>query len=299
MAARPRVIVGVDGSDPASRALEWAVHEARLMDATLEIVNAWLVPPVPVPFGYADYPGDPAPFETAAKELLEHIVGEHNLVRRVPPERLQVVAREGSPAHALLECAGHADLLVVGARGHGGLTGLLLGSVSIQCATHAPCPVTVVPPDWDHRSTKPRRVVVGVDGSDASQRALDWAAAAAARRGTTLRVVNGLMLTAPAVPYRPAVWVTDYDRLRRETVATLHRMASRALDRLPEPPTVEYAVVDQSARVALMTEAENADLLVVGSRGRGGFASLLLGSVSQYCLHHAPCPITIVRPELE
>jgi nucleotide-binding universal stress UspA family protein len=143
-----RIVVGVDGSEAAREAVRFAAAEARLRGATLVAVHAWRIPvsvamPEPAVAGY------PIVHEPALEEiragLQEH--GERALdealagIEGVPVERLVV---EGAPAAALLEAAEDADLLVVGSRGLGGFRGLLLGSVSQQCASHASCPVAVV-----------------------------------------------------------------------------------------------------------------------------------------------------------
>lgn len=135
-----RIVVGVDGSPGAYAALEWAVHEARLRNATLEVVLVWQYPPFP------DIWGPPPPprheLESAAQATLDSIVGAIE-----GADGVKVVASlvEGPPAEALVTAGIDADMIVVGSRGHGGFTGLLLGSVSQHCVTHARCPVVVVP----------------------------------------------------------------------------------------------------------------------------------------------------------
>lgn len=137
-----RIVVGIDGSDHAKEALRWALEEARLRGATLRVVNAWTAP---VYVGYAAVSGavlDPALFKDAADEQIETAVKEIlGDATDVPVERKTV---EGTAASVLVEEAEGADLLVVGSRGHGGFAGLLLGSVSQQCAQHSLCPVVIV-----------------------------------------------------------------------------------------------------------------------------------------------------------
>lgn len=148
------IVVGTDGSPSAQRAVRWALGEARLRGAPLTLVHAWLAPlmaalPEPWAIGSPTFgPSDEQVYEglrSAARSVLDAAVAE---ARRLEPGldvRGELV--EARPAEALLEAAGDADLLVVGSRGHGGFAGLLLGSVSSQCAHHAPCPVVVVPPE--------------------------------------------------------------------------------------------------------------------------------------------------------
>lgn len=147
-----RIIVGVDGSDGARVALEWAVGEARLRGARLVAVHTWQIPPLGAgvhPFGTGAGAFDPTldadlleRVEAGAKQLLERELAAVDL-SGIEVEKL-VEAR--NPADALLDAARDADLLVVGTRGHGGFKGLLLGSVSQQASHHAPCPVVIVPP---------------------------------------------------------------------------------------------------------------------------------------------------------
>ena len=133
------IVVGVDGSEHARRALEWAIDEARLRGAELHLVHSWkFPPPSPLPDGGIA----PADFEGAANAILDDacsIVPDGVAIRRE-------IANDNA-AHALVRCSERADLVVVGARGLGGFTGLLLGSVSEQVVHHARCPVVVVPGD--------------------------------------------------------------------------------------------------------------------------------------------------------
>jgi len=137
-----RIVVGVDGSTPSKQALRWALDEARLRGASLRVVSAWTVPifvanglaPVAIP--------DPGAARDAARQRLDSVVSEIvGNTRDVPIEQVVV---EGTAAEKLIGESKGANLLVVGSRGHGGFAGLLLGSVSHQCATHASCPVVIV-----------------------------------------------------------------------------------------------------------------------------------------------------------
>lgn len=137
-----RIVVGIDGSDGARRALRWALEEAVLRHAQVEVVHAWHLPYVSGdPFIATAF--DPALYEDTARTLLDNAVDREDTSGLVaPPERTLVC---GSAASALLQSAKAADLVVVGSRGLGGFTGLLLGSVSHQVAHHADCPAVVVP----------------------------------------------------------------------------------------------------------------------------------------------------------
>jgi len=137
------------------------------------------------------------------------------------------------------------------------------------------------------------QIVVGVDGSEASMRALEWAADEARRRHAHLRVVHAWLevfvdgyFVAPAVYEREAVEAAARETLDKAVASVPD--GSPAID-------VEPVLVHGQPAAVLLDEAEHADLVVVGSRGHGGFAGLLLGSVSQRVVHHAPCPVVVVR----
>ncbi len=137
-----KIVVGVDGSDNARRALRWAVDEARVHHATVQIVHAWHVQYASGnPFAAVPY--EPELYEKLAHELVEAAAAEVDATGLPAP--VQPVVVQAPAATALLAAAEDADLLVVGARGHGGFAGLLLGSVSSQVVHHAPCPVVIVP----------------------------------------------------------------------------------------------------------------------------------------------------------
>lgn len=138
-----RIVVGIDGSDHSKRALEWALAEARLRAAPLSVVYAWMLPVYATGYGFA--PGaliDPVAMADAAKDQLDATIDE--VIGDAKDVAVERKAVEGMAAQVLVDEAAGADLLVVGSRGHGGFAGLLLGSVSQQCAHHASCPVVII-----------------------------------------------------------------------------------------------------------------------------------------------------------
>jgi nucleotide-binding universal stress UspA family protein len=139
-----RIVVGIDGSQGARRALEWAVAEAKLRDAHLVVVHAWLEPAA-VAVGSVITAGgaEPEVFEDAAWRTVTELLAEVDTTGL--PQGIETHVVAGAPARALLDASTDADLVVVGSRGHGGFTGLLLGSVSQQVAHHATCPVVIIP----------------------------------------------------------------------------------------------------------------------------------------------------------
>lgn len=292
---RPPVVVGLDGSDGALAALDWAADEAARRDLPLRVVHAWSIPLPPVPMGPAVVgPSDEA-LKDAAQELLDEAVSR---VREQRPEvDVTGVLQTSPPATALLHEAREAELVVVGSRGLDSFSELLIGSVSVQVATHAPCPVAVVhvPKEGVVPGPDAGRVVVGIDGSELSLGAVRQAFRTASLRRAGLTIVHAWAapnFDAPgtAVPTALVLEEVEQDELRAmaETVAGLR-------EQYPDV-TVEQRLVHGKASKVLIDASRGAELIVVGSRGRGGFASLLLGSVSHAVLHHAQCPVLVVRP---
>ena len=197
----------------------------------------------------------------------------------------------GSAAEGLIRATHTGAMVVVGSRGRGGFAGLLLGSVSQHVATHATGPVVIVR-DGAGRADGP--IVVGVDEGDESDVAL-----AAAFEEAALRAARIVVLHA----YLPAVrtWGLDLppepedEQARRTTESDrLAAIVAPWRDKFPAVP-VEVVAVEGQAAARLVDASATAQLVVVGSRGRGGFAGLLLGSVGLHLLHHAGCPVLIVR----
>jgi nucleotide-binding universal stress UspA family protein len=280
-----RVVVGVDGSEPSLAAVAWAAEEAELRGATLEAVLAWT---------YLDQPGDgtfrPDYTESDARQFLEAALDQALGHRGAPSAaRVEPVLVCDNPARALLGRSDGADLIVVGHRGRGGFAGMRLGSVSQNVASHATGPVVV------HRPVPPAsgRVVVGASHSANGRLALAWAAEEAARRQAVLEVLHAW--TSPVVAY-PAGVSFDQTLVNEVEAATDESLKALVDDVLgPDPgTTVETRLVEGSAATALIDRSAHVDLVVVGTRGRGGFRALLLGSVSHKVLHHAAGPVALV-----
>lgn len=287
------IVVGVDGSEPSLDALRWAADEGRRRQWPVKAVWAWTFPRlVPVLSLFSD----PEALQGQAEEQLESWLRQEFGDAPVGVEVRREV-REGPPARVLLDAARDTGLLVVGARGRGGLSSSVLGSVSQQCAHHARCPVMILrrgdaTSGEGHAERAVARIVVGVDGSDTARRALRWALDEARLHHAAVDVVHGWH-----IPYPDGYPV----RMVTVSAADLEQGARRVLDAAvggadTRGVEVEPILVCDSAARALLDTAKGADLLVVGSRGRGGFAGLLLGSVSLKVLHHASCPIVIVPP---
>jgi nucleotide-binding universal stress UspA family protein len=287
------IVVGVDGSDGAAHALRWAMAEAAVRAVKLRVVEAW-APPVHFSM-VADVltHDDPAVYESAAKQRLAAAVDAAAFDAGSDSVGLESFTMRGYPPDVLLDAARDAAMLVVGSRGRGGFRGLLLGSVSQRCAADARVPVAVVPasaplPGQDD-------VVVGVDGSPGSHRALQLAVDEAAVRGARLSVVHTWLTPYAVPPAGFALRPTDRAVFEKESHELLHRMVDTALTAAKrQPKDVELLAVEEPAAPGLLRHAAKAGLLVVGGRGRGALAGLFLGSVSQQCLHHAICAVIVV-----
>lgn len=274
-----RVVVGHDGSPESFVALDEAVAHARSLEVPLMVVNA--IEPLAYAPGFVDDLGP------AARACVEDAMA---VARRSMPEEL--VDRHvgtGSARDVLLGVARADDLLVLGSRGHGPAGRLLLGSTSTSVVSHAPCPVLVVPGP----GTPEGPVVVGLDGSTASARVLRAARGEAARLGAPLTVVGAVPpLPSPVADTRAA---REYESGRAQQArAQLAGLVETA--ELETLPAVDIRVEADDAADVLARHALGARLLVVGTRGHGMLRTLLLGSVSRAVLHHARCPVLVVRP---
>ncbi len=293
------VIVGIDGSASALRAARWAAAEAGAWNVPLHLAHAWSVPVVewPTPGGPTFL--DAGQFRAASQEILQGASTALRAELGTDGPAIHLVSLEGQPAHQLIQTAIGARALVLGTRGQGGFAGLLLGSVVAACLHHARTPVVAVGGNLVLPGTGP--VVVGVDSSEGSRVALRWAAQEAARHGVLLRVVHGWD-TAAVTPPGPQAFgplegddfAVAADRFLTELVDEVLSDVGLADSPGDGRPDVECLVVPAPAAEALLWEARSAALLVVGTRGRGGFAGLLLGSVSRQCANHAPCPVAVV-----
>ncbi len=274
--ARPEpIVVGVDGSAESCHAVGWAARESVRAGRRLRIVHAFIWPMFKVSVG---------PSEAGAGGLradAERTLAEaYDLARAAAPE---VVASteliSGGAAAVLVGQSREAAYLVVGNRGLTGFTGLLLGSVALQLAQYAACPVIVTRPAHNERRTG--RVVLGADGSDVANRALQFAAAEVVERQGHLHVLH----VCKGAPDAAAQAILD-------TAVTRARELSQG-----RPVTGK--VVQGHPGQVLIDASDEADLVVVGTRGNGGFRGMLLGSVSQATLHHSRCPVAAVRRRQE
>jgi nucleotide-binding universal stress UspA family protein len=289
------IVVGLDGSDASASALRWAIEEASLRGAVVRAIHAWTVPVMASPVGVLPVTVHHSELAESAEAAARSWV---EAARAAVPHHdvpVEVSAVEGAPATALLAAAGRADMLVVGGKRHGAIAGMLLGSVAQQCTHHAVGPVIVVPADPERLAWTGKPVVVGIDGSENAVTALAWAIEEAGRRAVTLQVVHGWEVPFAVPPMGVALAPLDPKEFEADSNAMLDSAVDGALARAEHrPSSVEKLAVNAPGTRALLDVGEGSGLVVVGSRGRGGFKGLLLGSVSQQVLHRAPGPVAVI-----
>jgi nucleotide-binding universal stress UspA family protein len=271
------IVAGYDGSPGAAQALRWAAREARARDTELTVCLAWT----------------PDHMELPTESDLCDLARQHGqeiLTRGLPyaesllgPGRVRVDLAGGPAARVLCERSRNADMVVVGGRGHSELPSLQLGSVSWQVAGHACGRVVVVRGPWRPANQPPGPVVAGVDGSAAGRAAIGFAFEEATLRDVPLMAVCALT-DAPG----------RLGEIRRIREDFENLMADEAKAH-PEV-SVWHHILPGTPRSALLAAAAEAQLLVVGARGRGGFDEMSLGSIAHAVLQYAPCPVAVVRP---
>lgn len=274
------VVCGYDGSQDARRAVAWAAAWARDHDTTLEVISADRAV------------GRVVAFDDTARANVEGAMRDQlvELTHDVPTA-YRVMA--DSPVGALVEAGRHASAIVVGSRGLTAREDFAMGSTSAGVVEHARCPVIVITPRTPEAPSG-GPVVLAADGSAAGDPAVAFAFDQAERRGVGLRVVHTV-----EVPKLPGASLFDLDQLAESVLAEDEKEVTDALApheaRHPEV-SVDLILVVGELATTIAAEAEDAALLVTGSRGHGGFAGLLLGSVSRRLLQTAPCAVAVVRP---
>ncbi|SDH36214.1 Nucleotide-binding universal stress protein, UspA family [Sinosporangium album] len=278
------IAVGTDGSDSSATAVKWAAEDAARRGCGLTVVHvceSWIY----------DVPYQPVPLSTEGPAgYCEGVLQAAVELARVQAPGIEVTTRmpRGRVTENLLKESESAIQVVVGSRGLGGFTGLLAGSVSIGLAGHAACPVVVV---REVPETSQGKIVVGFDGSPHAQAALDYAFEEARRRDTTLEILYAWQL--PLMSSYAAGYAIPMDDLFKRSEDAIVEALSPWIDKYPDVHTTKASVSDHPVS-ALSEASKHADLVVVGSRGLGGFGAAILGSISRGVLHHAHCPVAVV-----
>lgn len=289
-----RMVVAVDGSASSDAAIRWAVREAAMRNVALTLLHVatpgvavwgmgYAMAPLPMDYGKLE--------EEAGQDVLasaRHVVSE-----AIPSGGHVEVHSElvlASPVPTLLDATKDAQLMVVGCRGRGAWHRGLFGSVSTALVHHASCPVAVIPdPAESKQPNADGPVVVGIDGSPASERATAIAFDEASWRRVELVAVHA-WLDNDVSGLPSSAW-PDFQSTAEETLG--ERLAGWS-DRYPDVVVRRQVVFNHPAR-HLVEAAESAQLVVVGSHGRGGFAGMLLGSVSTSVLHSVHTPVIVAR----
>ena len=296
MKAGTDVVVGFDGTLTGECAVDWAAHDADRRGAALRIVTA--NPHVELPYGGVGAGGVPP---VDRMELAERVVaeGRRQAAKTLDESRISTVAASGHAAAALVRESQDASVVVVGHPTRGKAREYVTGSVAFAVAAHADCDVAVVPKGDLVLPGPDRPVVVGVDGASEGERAALRGAEVAARCGATLEIVQAWRLPSvtgwtgsPAgVDVLPDE-IEYYEKAARDSVEAVAATVRQSHPNL----VVRTKIVEDHPVTVLLGEAERAGLLVVGTRGLGGFKRIILGSVSRAVIHYAEVPVLVVRP---
>jgi nucleotide-binding universal stress UspA family protein len=287
------IVVGIDGSPVSKVAVDWAARTAALREVPLKLVHVlnppvvMAFPEVPIPAGYLEWQSEEGRTLLAAAVTTAE---ESALLIGKGPIAVTTEMVAGPSVPTLVDESTRAQMVVVGCRGRNALARGLLGSVSIGLVHHAKCPVAIIhdeDPLMPHPSMAP--VVVGVDGSPVSERAVEIAFEEASFRGVDLVAVHAWSDTG--VFEFPGV---DWSALQSGAEETLSERLAGWQERYPDVLVRRVVVADRPAH-QLLEQAQSAQLLVVGSHGRGGFSGMVLGSVSTAVINAARMPVLVAR----
>lgn len=279
------IIIGVDGSEQSRIALAWGLKRATERAAAVELLHV------------ADdsFLSESVAFLSEAQKASEEMLeAERNYARSLGFEGpLTGTAVVGHPIVEVEVASKRADLLVLGEHAGSKWAGSFFGTRAVKIAAVAHCPVAVIP--LVEQETAKRGVVVGIDGSEPARAAIEYAAAEASRRGTSLTAVYAWM--PPLTPGLEYLWSEELIESQRAAAEEAITMGVSGLSERYPDLTIEREIVQSAPVAALLQVAEDAELLVVGSRGRGAISRLLLGSVSHGVLQALPCPVIVTRDE--
>lgn len=286
------ILVGVDGSAASKAAVVWATRDAAMRNMPLTLVHV-VVPVVPTSSVSPEF-AFPADFFRWQEDQAVHVLDEardavNEASHDVAPPMVHSVVLHGGAVATLVDLSKDADMIVVGSRGMGAFSRALLGSVSTGLVHHAHCPVAVIHEESPAVATD-APVLVGIDGSAASLSATEIAFDEASRRGVDLVAVHAWrdLTTMYEIPG------LDVEQLETEARLELSERLAGFQERYPDVKVHRIVVSDQPSR-QLVEQAKSAQLVVVGSHGRGGFAGMLLGSVSTAVVHAVKAPAIIAR----
>ncbi|OBK44649.1 universal stress protein [Mycobacterium gordonae] len=287
LAERRGILVGVDGSEPSNAAVVWAAREAAMRHVPLTLVHMVnaavpMYPEMPLSMGMGIWRDEDG------RRVLQHAVKmAEDIVGAVRPVPISTELKCSPPVPTLVQLSADAEMLVVGSHGRSAVGRSLLGSVSAGVVRRASCPVAVI---RDEHAPAGAPVVVGIDGSPASELATAIAFEEASRRGAELKAVHAWSdieaVELPGLDW--TIFKEDADRILAERLAGWQ-------EQFPDVTVHRVVVCDRPAR-QLIRQAESAQLVVVGSHGRGAVGTMLLGSVSNAVLHSTSTPVIVARP---
>jgi nucleotide-binding universal stress UspA family protein len=293
----PRITVGVDGSAGSTAAVAWAANIASRRHLQLKIVHGLQIAGLYYGGGMTGI-GAATLFEAVQTDGERAIADARALAASVDKDLVIVTELPNDPpVPMLIDESRHARLLVVGRTGTGGFADMLLGGTAASVVSHAHCPVAVVRgrrEDTAVPETGP--VVVGVDGSPNSEQALAAAFEEASLRGVPLVAVHAWNDITYEDTRGTARILTQPESLEEGEQRLLTERLAGWQEKYPDVEIRPQLVRDRPRNV-LLEASETAQLVVVGCRGHGGFTGMLLGSTSQALVHHASCPVLVVRPE--
>ncbi|MER5975030.1 universal stress protein [Streptomyces sp. NPDC001857] len=284
------IVVGVDGSEPSLRAVEWAADEAALRGASLRLVYASLWERYEG-MSLAHDLGRPSE-EVMAEDIVE--TAERRARRLQPGLKVTTDVLPEEAGYGLIRETQSALAMVLGCRGRSGVTEALLGSVSITVAGHAHCPLIVVRGSHDNRSGALGRIVLGVSDEQAGSAAVRFAVEEALLREVPLEAVRAWR--RPLHEPRAHLLIVGEPAHLQERQAA--EAVEEALRDIPAGLKVHRRTIEGFARDALLAVSREADLLVVGARRRRGHFGLQLGRLTHGVLHHASCPVAVVPERL-
>jgi len=277
-----KYLIGVDGSEQSRVALAWGLARATARGASVELIHV------------ADdsFLSESVAFLSEAQQASEQMLQAETAYARTLgfAGTLTGSAVVGHPIAELEEASKRVDLLILGAHGGSRFAGSFFGTRAVKVAAAAHCPVAVIPKTATESGSG---VVVGIDGSDASKRAIAYAAEEASRRGTPLVAVYAWM--PPLTPGLEYLWSEELVESQRTAAEEAIAIGTAGLASRYPDLEIRREILQSPPVAALVQAAEGADLLVVGSRGRGGISRLLLGSVSHGVLQALPCPVIVTR----
>ncbi|HEX6343261.1 universal stress protein [Umezawaea sp.] len=283
------IVVGVDGSESALDAVRWAAAECARHRVPLRLVHGYVLPVGGYPEIVLTSYGVRESMAALARGWLE--AGVAAARSTAPDVDVETDSVLDGVVPTLIRESKRARMVVLGSRGLGAFTGMLLGSTAVALAAHGKCPVVVV----RGAATEGGPVVVGVDGTPASEAAIAFAFEAASTREAPLTAVLSWTDVRVDSAFTEARITIDWSQVEEEEERLLAQRLAGWQEKYPDV-RVERLVLRDRPVHALLRLAETAQLLVVGSRGRGGFTGMLLGSTSQALVHHSHCPVAVVRP---